>query len=158
MNHKGLGESIDFESDSINLCLDATLDNETGSYDEGRDLADDMLQTNKNTFFFLSPIAQKLHQNNSNNSPSKLKMHTQNNIFASRKNMVDNIQYISEQGNIANNERVGQLWDELEKFIQETKTKVQKETYVTPVKKNLSFPAFDSKKSKPIARFKGIAG
>jgi hypothetical protein len=85
-------------------------------------------------------------------------MHTENTILVSRKNMVDNIQYITEHGNIANNERVGQLWDELEKFIQETKVKVQKETYVTPVKKNLSFPAFDSKKSKPIARFKGIAG
>ncbi len=60
--------------------------------------------------------------------------------------MVDNIQYITEHGNIANNERVGQLWDELEKFIQEKKMKVQKETYVTPVKKNLSFSALDSKK------------
>jgi hypothetical protein len=37
------------------------------------------------------------------------------------------------------------------------KMKVQKETYV-PVKKGLSFPAFDRKKSKPIGRFKGIAG
>jgi hypothetical protein len=123
------------------------------SYDEGRDLTGDMLQTNENTFTFLSPIAQKLHQNISNNSPSKLKMHTQNTIQASRKNMVDNIQYIIEHGNIANSERVGQLWDELETFIQETKMKVQKETYVTPVKKNLSFPALDSKKSKLIARF-----
>jgi hypothetical protein len=72
--------------------------------------------------------------------------------------MVDNIQYIIKHGNIANNERVGQLWDELEKFIREIKMKVQQEAYVTPVKKNLSFPAFDSKKSKPIAKFKGIAG
>jgi hypothetical protein len=85
-------------------------------------------------------------------------MHTLNTILASWKNMVDNIQYIIEHGDIANNERVGQFWDELEKFIQETKVKVQKETYVTPAKKNLSFPAFDSKKSKPIARLKGIAG
>ncbi len=158
MNHEVLGESIDFESESINLCHDATFDNETDSYDEGRDLTDDMLQTNENTFTFLSPIAQKLHQKISNNSPSKLKMHTQNIILASRKILVDNIQYITKHGNIANNERVGQSWDESEKFIQETKVKVQKETYVTPVKKNLCFPAFDSKKSKPIARFKGIAG
>jgi hypothetical protein len=57
MNHEGLEESLDFESDSINLCLDATLDNKTGSYDEGRDLTDDMLRTNKNTFTFQSPIA-----------------------------------------------------------------------------------------------------
>jgi hypothetical protein len=72
--------------------------------------------------------------------------------------MVDNIQYIIKHENIANNERVGKSWDELEKFIQVTKVKVQKETHVTPVKKNLSFPAFTSKKSKPIVRFKGIAG
>jgi hypothetical protein len=145
MKNDGLGESIDFESESINLYLDATFDNKTGSYDEGRNLTDDMLQTNKNTFTFLSQIAQKLHQKISSNSPSKLKMHTQNTILASRKIMVDNIQYMIEHGNIANNERVGQLWDELEKYIQETKVKVQKETYVTPVKMNLSFPAFDRK-------------
>jgi hypothetical protein len=60
--------------------------------------------------------------------------------------------------NIENNERIGRLWDELETFIRETKMKMQKETYVPPVKKNLNFPAFDSKKSKPIVRFKGIAG
>ncbi len=94
MNHEGYEESIDFKSDSINPCLDATLDNETGSYDKGRDLTDDMLQMNENTFTFLSPIAQKLHQNISNNSPSNLKMHTQNTFQASRKNMVDNIEYI----------------------------------------------------------------
>ncbi len=158
MNYERLEESIDFESDLINLCLDATLDNKTGCYDEGRDHTDDMLQTNENIFTFLSLIAQKLHQNISNNNPSKLKMHTQNTIQASRKNMVDNIQNIIKHGNIANNERVGQLWDELETFIQETKMKVQKETYLTPVMNDLSCPSFDSKKSKPIARFKGIGG
>jgi hypothetical protein len=65
---------------------------------------------------------------------------------------------INKHGNIVNNERVGKLWNELETFIQETKMKVHKETYVTPVKKNLSFPALDSKKSNPIARFKGTPG
>ncbi len=158
INHEALGESIDFESDSINLCLDENLDNKTGNYDVARDLTDDMLRMNENTLTFLSSIAQKSHQNNSNNSPSKLKMHTQNTIQASRKNMVDNVQYIIKHGNIANNERVGKIWDELETFIKETKMKMQKETYVTPVKKTLSFLAFDNKKSKPIARFKGIAG
>jgi hypothetical protein len=87
INHDALGESIDFASDSTNLCLNATLDDETGNYDEARDLTDDMLQVNKITFTFLSPIAQKLHQNILNNSPSKLKMHTQNTIQASQKNM-----------------------------------------------------------------------
>jgi len=47
MKHEGLWVSIDFECVSNNLCLDATLDNKTGSNDEGRDLTDDMLQTNK---------------------------------------------------------------------------------------------------------------
>jgi hypothetical protein len=85
-------------------------------------------------------------------------MHTRNTSQVSRKNMVDNIQYIIKHGNIVNNERVGKLWDELEAFIQETKMKVQKKAYLTPVKNNLSFPVFDSKKSKPITRFTGIAG
>jgi hypothetical protein len=83
---------------------------------------------NEYTFTFLSPISQKLHQNISNKSPSKLKMHTQNTIQASRKNIFDNIQYIIKHGNIANNERVRKLSYELETFIQETKIKVQKET------------------------------
>jgi hypothetical protein len=43
MNHEALGESIEFESNSINLCCNATLDDETGNYDEARDLMDDML-------------------------------------------------------------------------------------------------------------------
>ncbi len=47
--------------------------------------------------------------------------------------------------------KLGNYGMNLEKFIQEAKVKFKKETYVTPVKKNLSFPAFDSKKSKPIA-------
>jgi hypothetical protein len=93
MNHETLGESIDFESDSINLCHDATFDDKIGNYDEARDLTDDMLQVNKNTFTFLSLIAQKLYQYISNNSPSNLKMDTRNTIQAAWKNMVDNIQY-----------------------------------------------------------------
>jgi hypothetical protein len=72
--------------------------------------------------------------------------------------MVDNIQYIIKNGNIENNQEVERLWDQLKTFIQKTKMKVQKETNVTPVRKRLRFPAIDSKKTKPIARFKGIAG
>jgi hypothetical protein len=86
MNHDALGqESIDFKSDSINLYLDAALDDETGNYDKASNLTDDMLQINENSFTFLSPIAQKLHQIISNNRPSKPKMHTQNTIQASWK-------------------------------------------------------------------------
>jgi hypothetical protein len=96
MNHEALGESIEFQSDAINHYLDATFDDETGNNDDATGITDDMLRMNKNTFTFLSPVAQKMHQNFSNNSPSKLKMHTQNTIQASQKNMVDNIQYIIE--------------------------------------------------------------
>jgi hypothetical protein len=53
-------------------------------------------------------------------------MHTQNTILASRKNMVDNIQYIIEHGNIANNEKVGQLWDELREIHSRSKSEIQK--------------------------------
>jgi hypothetical protein len=59
INHEALGKSIDFESDLINHCRDATFDDETDNYDDARDLTDDMLQMNGNTFTFLSSIAQK---------------------------------------------------------------------------------------------------
>jgi hypothetical protein len=85
MNHKTLGESIDFQSDAINHCLDATFDDETGNNDDATGIADDMFRMNKNTFIFLSPVAQNLHQNMPNNSPSKHKMHTQNNLRITEK-------------------------------------------------------------------------
>ncbi len=66
-----------------------------------------MLRINENTFTFLIPVAEKLHQDISNNSPSKLKMHTQNTIQASQKNMVDNIQYSIKNGYPENYQEVG---------------------------------------------------
>jgi hypothetical protein len=121
MNHEALGESIYFQSDAINHCHEATLDDETGNDDDATGITDNMLRINENTFTFLSPVAQKLHQHISNISPSKLKMDTQNTIQGSWKNMVDHIQYIIKNGNIENNERMKRVWDELETFIQETK-------------------------------------
>jgi hypothetical protein len=68
-----------------------------------------MLRMNKNTITFLSPVAQKLHQNISNNSPSKLKMHTQNTIQTSWKNMVGNI-------NISSKMEILRIMKELEDY------------------------------------------
>ena len=114
-NYEALGANIDFESNAITSCLKTTFDDATDNTDDATGNPDDMLRMNENAINFLSPVAEKLPQEISNNSPSKLKMHTQNTILASRKNMVDNIQYVIDHGNIANNERVGQIWDELEK-------------------------------------------
>ncbi len=147
-NYEALGANIDFERNAITSCLKTTFDDATDNTDDATGNPDDMLRMNENAINFLSPVAEKLPQEISNNSPSKLKMHTQNTIQVSQKNMVVNIQYIIKNGNTENNQEVGRLWDQLETFIQETKMKVQKETYVTPVKKGLSFTAFVSKKSK----------
>jgi hypothetical protein len=152
-NYEALGDDIDFESDANTCCLKTTFDDATGITDDATGNTNDMMRMNENTFIFLSPVAEKLYQDISNNSPSKLKMHSRNTM----ENMVDNIQYIIKNRNIENTQEVGRLWDQLETFIQETKMKVQKETYVTP-KKGLSFPVFHSKKSKPIGRCKGISG
>jgi hypothetical protein len=43
MNHDALGESIDFQSDAINHCLDATFDDGTGNNDDATGIMDDML-------------------------------------------------------------------------------------------------------------------
>jgi hypothetical protein len=76
INHEALGDSIDFQSDAINHCLNATFDDKRGNNDDATGVTNDMLQMNKNIFTFLSPIAPKLYQNISDNSPGKLKMHT----------------------------------------------------------------------------------
>ncbi len=150
-----IGGTIDFQSDAITRWHKPTFDDAIDNTDDTTGITNDMLRMNENTFTFLSPIAQKLHQDISNYSPSKLKMHTQNTIQASWKNMVDNIQYIIKNWNIENNEEVGRWWDQLETFIQKSKMKMQKEAYVTPVKNWLSFPAFDSKKIQANSKIKG---
>ena len=75
-DYDALGDDIDFESDGINCCIETTFDDAEGN-------TNDMLRMNENTFTFLSPVAEKLHQDISNSSLSNLKMHTQNTIQAS---------------------------------------------------------------------------
>jgi hypothetical protein len=85
MNYVALRDTIDIESDAITCCLKRTFDHATGNTDDATGITDDMLRMNENTFTFLSPVADILHQDISNNSPSKLKMHTQNTIQVSQK-------------------------------------------------------------------------
>jgi hypothetical protein len=79
-NYEALGDAIDFESDAITCCLETTFDDSTGNTDDATGNTHDTLRMNENTFTFLSPVAEKLPQDISNNSQSKLKMHTQNTI------------------------------------------------------------------------------
>jgi hypothetical protein len=76
MNYEALGDTIDFQCDAITCNFEPTFDDATDNTDDATGITNDMLRMNENTFTFLSPVAQKLHQDISNNSPSKLKMHT----------------------------------------------------------------------------------
>ncbi len=82
---EALGDDIDLKTYAITCCLKTTFDDATGNTDDTTGNTDDMLRMNENTFTFMSPVAEKLHQDISNNSPSKLKMHTQNNMQVSQK-------------------------------------------------------------------------
>ena len=110
----------------------------------------------------ISPASRQLHKDIFDNSPTKLNMHNTDTLKASRKNMLENIQYIIDYGNVTENPKVAKMFDEMEKYIQSTKSDIQKLNHVerirTPPKGRIEFPAFNNKKTKPQPRLKGPCG
>ena len=119
----------------------------------------EMLRLNDNSHSHLSPQTKKLHKDIKNTCESQMNLETSETIVASTKNMIHNINYIMNHGDILNNKKCAEIARDLEKFITESKNKVIAERYVAPVPKGLSFPAFDSKKPRKVPQqFKGVCG
>jgi len=76
--------------------------------------------------------------------------------------MLDNIQYIIDHGNVTSNPKVANIFDDMEKYIQNAKSDIQRLNHVerirTPPKGRIEFPAFNNKKTKPQPRLKGPCG
>jgi len=76
--------------------------------------------------------------------------------------MLDNIQYIIDNGNVGSNPKVAKIFDDMEKYIQNAKSDIQRlnhlEKIQTPPKGRIEFPAFNHKKTKPQPRLKGPCG
>jgi hypothetical protein len=80
-------------------------------------------------------------------------------IAASKKNMIQNINWIMTHGDAMNNLKSAEIISDLEKSIMAAKVKIQQEIFLTPTKMGLSFTAFASKKTRNLQkRYKGIAG
>jgi hypothetical protein len=122
----------------------------------------DISRFNDNTLSFLSPSTKRLHQDIAKNSPANLLHHNSESISASRKNIIANVDYMIENGNIENDLESAMLFDELEKTVADYKLRLQRRILPTPMtpprKDMIAFAAFDGKKKKPEPRLKGYGG
>ena len=122
----------------------------------------DISRFNDNTLSFLSPSTKRLHQDIAKNSPANLLHHNSESIRASRKNIIANVDYMIENGDIENDLESAMLFDELEKTVADYKLRLQRRILPTPMtpprKDTIAFAAFDGKKNKPEPRLKGYSG
>ena len=94
-------------------------------------------------------------------SPAKVRMPTEEQMRESRKNMIGNIDYIMQYGNVTGNPETAEIWERLEMTIQDFQVAARKNILgsSTPTKgKSVVWPAFTTKKKQATKRFKGITG
>jgi len=113
---------------------------------------------NDNTLSFLSPSTKRLHQDIAENCPTNLLQHNSESISASRKNIIANVDYMIDNGNIVNDPESAILFDELEKTVADFKLRLQRRILPTPMtpprNDMIAFAAFDGKKKKNRAKIK----
>jgi hypothetical protein len=78
---------------------------------------------NNNTLSYLNPETKKLHSDILKNSPANLFHHNNDTIRASRKNMLTNIDYMIDYGELMNIPKAAKIFDDMEKFVQDSKMK-----------------------------------
>ena len=94
-------------------------------------------------------------------SPAKVRIPTEEQMRESRKNMIGNIDYIMQYGNVSGNPETAEIWERLEMTIQDFQVESRKIILgsSTPTKeKSVVWPAFTMKKKQTTKRFKGITG
>ena len=76
--------------------------------------------------------------------------------------MLTNIDYMIDYSQLINNPEAAKIFDDMEKFVRDSKSKTQKlimSDKLTPPKEGtIEFVAFTGKKKKPEPRLKGYAG
>jgi hypothetical protein len=114
---------------------------------------------NNNTLSYLSPATKQLHQDIADTSPANIRSLTSDSIALSRKNMLNNIDYMIDYGELTKNPNAAQIFSDMEKSIALYKLKLQELTFSpprTPTKKGgIEFAGFTGKKKKPAKRLKG---
>jgi len=114
---------------------------------------------NNNTLSYLSPATKQLHQDIADTSPANIRSLTSDSIALSRKNMLNNIDYMIDYGELTANPNAAKIFSDMEKSIALYKLKLQELSLSpprTPTKKGqIEFAGFMGKKQKPAKRLKG---
>ena len=114
-----------------------------------------------NTHCALNDDTVRLQQQLEIHSPAKVRMPSKTQVRQSRKNMHENIDYIITNGEISENPKVAEIWEELERVVQEKQVLVRNivlSLATKPVGNGVVWPAFTSKQRTVMKRFKGITG
>ncbi len=155
-------QADEFDVDTPVHPFDDNYDKLFGEVNSPSKNRNDISRFNDNTLLFLSPSTKRLHQDIADNSPANLLHHNSQSIIASRKNIIANVDYMIDNGNIENDPESAMLFDELEKTVADYKLRLQRRILpipMTPPRKDMiSFAAFGGKKKKPEPRLKGYGG
>lgn len=122
----------------------------------------DISRFENNTLTYLSPATTRLHKELCGNSYEKIGGRSTMSLRTSRKSMLENIDWMIEYGMIEENAEAAKFFNEMEKFVQKSKLKLQNNILMEKNRGKqqgrLEFAAYDAKKKKPEPRLKGIAG
>ena len=109
----------------------------------------------------LSPTTNKLHDMISQKSPKSPHVHTQDGIQASRRNILDNLDWMIKYGDPTRNANTSRLIRKAEQMMQITRDEVMRDMlkdHTHPPAGSISFNAIKTRKEKPQPRLKGPAG
>ena len=122
----------------------------------------DISRFNDNTISYLSPATKQLHNDLANNRQATCLHHTTQTLRDSRKTVIESLDWMIQYGMITENPHAAEIFDDLEKYVQKTKWKLQQirlqDKNKPPRQGNLEFAAYNHKKKKPEKRLKGLAG
>ena len=151
--------------DSIVENDDDLLHFEGGTTDEfmsPNKISNDLSRYQNNIMAYVSPATKRLHNDILRTSPSRVHHHNAESLRASRKNMIDIIDYIIKIGEIEEDPQSAIMFDDMEKTLQKYKLELQRrklsQPKTPPRKGMIEFAAFNGPKKKPEPRLKGVGG
>ena len=112
------GDINDIGDDGISFSDEAITPCALNYEEDGRS---HLTRLDKQTKSFLSPQTQRLHRDLENNSAERLCMPTMASLNQSRKNMLENIDYVKTYCDVENNPRVARIWADMEHYLETKK-------------------------------------
>jgi hypothetical protein len=149
-----------FDESLIEKSLESLFEQVTSPSKTGHQ--SEIARFNDNTFTCISPQTKKLHSDILKNSPANSSHHNNDTIRASRKNMLTIIEYMIDYGELMNNPKAAKIFDNMEKFVQDSKLKIQQlimsDQLTQPKEGSIEFAVFTRRKKKAEPRLKEYVG